>query len=675
MNKRIRLRNARPKYIFGSQEAAILTAAGITAAATAASAALGASTQRSVARMQADNTRKMTDKQIASINRRNENDNKLQEQAIAFTKDQNEQARQLQKDTQMNIQMLMGNNALNNREMATRIQVKNGKVIGNRRVPQFLLRGGNIPLQVTDGGYLRHLGYTPEGYSVEEARGNDHEHSHKTPNGRKTGVGIKTNTGKQFEVAGNQNKQNGEYIIRTPEEAMIASNENIAGIFNPVKAINAGMNPLEAIRIQETIKDMYGISDDGKHDTKKTNGKRRLRTGGLLVGMPISFADVPDLNTDTSAYDMEQAVLASPQRLSLKNGGKVRPKYVDGFGNVTPIKSFYAPTLNDLKLISPAPVAPATTQNPVGLDGKTNNGMSYSTLNLIGTGISSLGNFLGSLFSNSGISDAAEITSKAQMDAANELSKAYNNLKGIDPKLISADMFKQGNYLPVLSSTFYNRRPQDTLANRSAMRLRNDTTRNTLSGAARRNMFNRIESNYIDQLSKNTQTENEYRNTVRRENAQAANQAAAENARLAIMAGRDLNNARLRVAEYNANVKNEGILGSASSIANGLINASNARGRAATAIASNTGNMFNNIGQNFANYFSGIAKYRNDLENTFLGATTDAKINYIARNGNPSEVKAQLSGVNAALANGGLSAEDKARYEYYKRILESRLNS
>ena len=135
MNKRIRLRNARPKYIFGSQEAAILTAAGITAAATAASAALGASTQRSVARMQADNTRKMTDKQIASINRRNENDNKLQEQAIAFTKDQNEQARQLQKDTQMNIQMLMGNNALNNREMATRIQVKNGKVIGNRRVP------------------------------------------------------------------------------------------------------------------------------------------------------------------------------------------------------------------------------------------------------------------------------------------------------------------------------------------------------------------------------------------------------------------------------------------------------------------------------------------------------------------------------------------------------------
>ena len=205
MNKRIRLRNARPKYIFGSQEAAILTAATITAGATAGAAALGASTQRSVARMQADNTRKMTDKQIASINRRNENDNKLQEQAIAFTKDQNEQARQLQKDTQM----LMGNNALNNREMATRIQVKNGKVIGNRRVPQFLLRGGNIPLQVTDGGYLRHLGYTPEGYSVEEARGNDHEHSHKTPNGRKTGVGIKTNTGKQFEVAGNQNKQNG----------------------------------------------------------------------------------------------------------------------------------------------------------------------------------------------------------------------------------------------------------------------------------------------------------------------------------------------------------------------------------------------------------------------------------------------------------------------------------
>ena len=64
-----------------------------------------------------------------------------------------------------------------------------------------------------------------------------------------------------------------------------------------------------------------------------------------------------------------------------------------------------------------------------------------------------------------------------------------------------------------------------------------------------------------------------------------------------------------------------------------------------------------------------MAKRKADLENTMLGATTDAKIEYIAKNGSRSEKDKQLKAVKAALRSGKLSKEDEAKYKYYESLL------
>ena len=52
-----------------------------------------------------------------------------------------------------------------------------------------------------------------------------------------------------------------------------------------------------------------------------------------------------------------------------------------------------------------------------------------------------------------------------------------------------------------------------------------------------------------------------------------------------------------------------------------------------------------------------------------LGATTDAKIEYIAKNGSRSEKDKQLKAVKTALRSGKLSKEDEAKYKYYESLL------
>ena len=64
-----------------------------------------------------------------------------------------------------------------------------------------------------------------------------------------------------------------------------------------------------------------------------------------------------------------------------------------------------------------------------------------------------------------------------------------------------------------------------------------------------------------------------------------------------------------------------------------------------------------------------MAKRRADFENTMLGATTDAQINQIARNGSRREKEARLEAVRAAINSGRLSSEDEAKYRYYESLL------
>ena len=193
MTKR-RLRNAgsRPKAIFGSQEAAILAAAGINVAGTLAASAISASATKKAAQDQAKATINAAQKQSQAIKDQSLKAKEYQQEAQEFTKEQNAENRELQKDIQLQLQMLTGQQNVNDRLEASKIKVKAGGKTNKLGYPQSLLRGGNMPFQVTDGGGVIPVGITPEGFELYEIIGNDHEHYHKTRGGKyKSGVGIK----------------------------------------------------------------------------------------------------------------------------------------------------------------------------------------------------------------------------------------------------------------------------------------------------------------------------------------------------------------------------------------------------------------------------------------------------------------------------------------------------
>ena len=296
---RTKLRKARPKALFG-EAAATLTAAGIQAAATAAAAAVQAKASRDAAKTQATNIKSAAEKQAEAIKAQSDSDKENTEKSLDLMREQHDEELAMQKDIQMDIQRAMGQQNEDARLNEGKIQVRNGglaKGKGNRRLamPHSFLQGGNMPFIVTDGGNAIPLGTTPEGYNLYEVRGNDHEHYHKAQGGKnKTGVGFHFADGSIVEGEGNQNTNQGEYLLTTPTNAAFISKHSIDG-FNPVKAVNAGMNPMQAFLLQEQIKRANGISDDGKGNYNppvKKNGGMIYTRGTSNILQPYYPSDL-----------------------------------------------------------------------------------------------------------------------------------------------------------------------------------------------------------------------------------------------------------------------------------------------------------------------------------------------------------------------------------------------
>lgn len=296
---RTKLRKARPKALFG-EAAATLTAAGIQAAATSAAAAVQAKASRDAAKTQATNIKSAAEKQAEAIKAQSDSDKENTEKSLDLMREQHDEELAMQKDIQMDIQRAMGQQNEDARLEQGKIQVRNGglaKGKGNRRLamPHSFLQGGNMPFIITDGGNAIPLGTTPEGYNLYEVRGNDHEHYHKAQGGKnKTGVGFHFADGSVVEGEGNQNTNQGEYLLTTPTNAAFISKHSIDG-FNPAKAINAGMNPMQAFLLQEQIKRANGISDDGKGNSNppvKKNGGMIYTRGTSNILQPYYPSDL-----------------------------------------------------------------------------------------------------------------------------------------------------------------------------------------------------------------------------------------------------------------------------------------------------------------------------------------------------------------------------------------------
>lgn len=287
---RYKLKNggkSRPKAIFGVDgaitAAATLAAAGMTTAATLKAANQQSKAVESSARTQAE-----------AIKAQTANNTDLQKESINFQRQINQENRQQQQDIQTTLQLMAGQQNMNDRLKATQEVAKYGGRPKRKKLSKMTYDipsygGARIPFRVTDGGGVIPIQIDDVGYGLYELYGNDHDHYHKTSGGKyKSGVGIKFADGSIIEGEGNQNSNQGELLYVTPYDNMFISKHNIKG-FNPAKAVQEGMHPQDAFDAQQKIKAIYGINDDGSKSNKssykqvaKYGGHRRLKCGGRV---------------------------------------------------------------------------------------------------------------------------------------------------------------------------------------------------------------------------------------------------------------------------------------------------------------------------------------------------------------------------------------------------------
>ncbi|UWH91206.1 MAG: hypothetical protein [Bacteriophage sp.] len=250
----------------------------IMAAATLAASAANVAAQGRAASTQAKAMEDNAKAQAKAIERQTNNNNQLQQEYIQFSKEQNKLLRDQQQEIQTTLQQLAGQENMNSRLDAGKIILRNGGIGNKRRLSNTFYGGASQPFRVTDGGGVLPIQVNNNGYGLYEIIGNDHEHYHKTKNGKnKTGVGIKFNDGSIVEGEGNQNSNQGELLYVTPQNAMFISKHSIKG-FNPTEAVKQGMHPQQAFNIQQNIKNMNGIADDGG----KLPRRRSIAKYGIL---------------------------------------------------------------------------------------------------------------------------------------------------------------------------------------------------------------------------------------------------------------------------------------------------------------------------------------------------------------------------------------------------------
>ena len=633
--KKRKLRNNRPKALFGE-----VAAAGIQAAATLAAAGIQARQMASSAKEQANAQIQGAQMQAKSIEQTNQNNNQLQQQSQQFIASENEANRQIQRDLQMNLQLQSGALDSEQRRMASRIQVKKGGKVrrSNKglRDASFPLRAGNLPFRVTDGGGVIPIGTTPEGYDLYEIIGNDHDHYHKTKSGKhKSGVGIKFGNGQVVEGEGNQNSSQGEYLLTTPDAGFFISKHNVNG-FNPAEAVNAGMSPIDAYQLQEANKN--GSSPVGRNRYKATAG---VSTNYIL---PTDYPVIDNIGFDLAPINV---VLS---RRQLKKGGRVKAAWggvnyplayrnFSGFNGLTYPSNYGTPNYK-LNYIQPDWYGFNNSNNYNNASSTTRINKSFRDRlrgisgNLWGAGLTTLGNLGGAWLTSWGANRASKYLSKAYTDSAEILAGAYDKLQGVDMSSLKREDFASAYYMPVVQSVYHNINPQLENINREFRRLMRATNAGTLSSAARLSRMTNANAAAEEQRSAAYAEKANREAQTRLQNTQMINEAAAKNAELAVQSSRDFTSHYIDLLKYNNDIANERITGRAQAIADGMLGGAGARATAAQAIGQSWGNAIAGSGQAFGNAVATDTKQRNDLQMALAGASTTGQYNYYMSNNN-----------------------------------------
>ena len=597
---RIRLKcggKPRRKALFGADgaimAAATLAAAGITAGATALAA-------KSQSKAIVDSAKT----QAQSIKDQTTNSNNLQKEQLAFTRSQNQENRQQQQDIQTTLQLMAGQENMNDRMEKNKMQVKLGGKPKRRSITAPFYGGGKF--QVTDGGGVIPLSVTPEGYGLYELYGNDHDHYHKTSSGKnKTGVGIKFNDGSVVEGEGNQNTNQGELLYVTPNDAMFISKHSIDG-FNPTQAVMNGVHPIQAFIIQEAIKDAQGLNDDGSkfkrrslkrmlggptqnleqvNMTQNPNNGTASVAGGVIYGINNKTA------SPVEELQYNNAIAKRGGRIHLKCGGRKKAAWGDYSG------------------------VPSTWENYAGA--------TYNAAgNVLGAGISTWGNMW-----------AANRLGKAYREAGGILADAYSQMHGIDMSELKMEDYAAPHTLAVIrDSNNISYDPQRERIRRNIASERREINRGTLSSAARQQRLSASNDRMFQRMSEIDATENNAKEAIRQGNAERITQTAQANADRDVQARKDYANQRLSLLQYNNNIENAKIAGMAQARADALTQSSMAHAQGLQSSMSAIGSGLTASAQGFSSTANGLRKERVDKENILIGADSRNKTDYLIGN-------------------------------------------
>ena len=605
-----------------SRKKAMLGADGaIMAAATLAAAGMNVGATLKSAKEQAKAIQESAKTQAQVIKEQTKNNTALQQESMNFTRQQNRENRDQQQEIQTTLQMLAGQENMNDRFEATKVAVKyGGRPKKLKEMQPLFYGGGNRPFTVTDGGGAIPLQTDANGYGLYELYGNDHDHYHKTSSGKqKSGVGIKFKDGSVVEGEGNQNTNNGEKLLVTPNDAMFISKHSIAG-FNPSQAVDMGMNPQDAFNIQQSLKLIKGINDDG---SRMNPARRRQALAGMDILNAVNQTQYPQNGTVDVATGVAYAAQNMPQQTiepkvaiakcgghrKLRCGGRIKAKngYWQNYGGAT-----YA-----------------------GIG------------NVVGAGMNVLGNYF-----------AGNMLSNAYTKAGNILADAYNQMQGISLSELNREDYSPGHVMAVIRSADTNINPQLERLRRNADNERRTVNANTLSSAARQQRLAGINDRMYQRMGEQFAYKHNEDERIKQGNAARIQEASAQNAQLDAQARQAYGNARLNLLQYNNDIENQKIAGRAQSLADGITQSSMARSNAMVNSINAITSGLQATSNQFASAYDTARKEKTDFTNTYIGL------------GNEDQVKAAIlryeqtgdkSFINGLLESNTISDEERAR--------------
>ena len=352
-----------------------------------------------------------------------------------------------------------------------------------------------------------------------------------------------------------------------------------------------GMNPQDAFNIQQYLKLIKGINDDG---SRMNLARRRQALAGMDILNAANQTQYPQNGTIDVATGVAYATQNMPQQdieskiaiakcgghRKLKCGGRTKAKggYWQNYGGAT-----YA-----------------------GIG------------NIVGAGMNVLGNYF-----------AGNMLGNAYTKAGNILAEAYDQMHGINLSELNREDYSPSHVMAVIRSADTNINPQLERLRRNADNERRIVNASTLSSAARQQRLAGINDRMYQRMGEQFAYKHNEDERIKQGNAARIQEAFAQNAQLDAQARQAYGNARMSLLQYNNNIENAKIAGRAQALADSMTQSSMIRSNNMINSANAIGSAITGTAQGFANAYTAKQKAEQDLTNIMFGADTSAKIDYL----------------------------------------------